>query len=203
MVDLIVSTKCLTKVLMDGGSGLNILYVDTLDTMRTPRSELRPASSPFHGVIPRVQAYPLGQIDLPVMFVDQANFPSEVLTFEVVDFLGSYHAILGWPCYAKFMAVPNYTYLKLKMPGPNGVITVGSTFLHAFTCNREHYELTTAVINSSKLSRLRELSTLAVPDYNKATSSTTFCPLKETKAVGIDPTDPTKMVRIGTQLPAK
>ena len=30
------------------------------------------------------------------------------------------------------MAVPNYTYLKLKMPGPNGVITVGPTYKHAF-----------------------------------------------------------------------
>ena len=29
------------------------------------------------------------------------------------------------------MAVPNYTYLKLKMPGPRGVITVGSSFEHA------------------------------------------------------------------------
>ena len=57
------------------------------------------------------------------MFGDRANFRSEVLTFEVVDFLGSYHAILGRPCYAKFMVIPNYTYLKLKMPGPNGVIT--------------------------------------------------------------------------------
>ena len=43
----------------------------------------------------------------------------------MVDFLGSYHAILGQPCYAKFMAIPNYTYLKLKMPGPNDVIIVG------------------------------------------------------------------------------
>jgi hypothetical protein len=41
----------------------------------------------------------------------------EMLTFEIADFLGAYHAILGRPCYAKFMAVPNYTYLKLKMPG--------------------------------------------------------------------------------------
>jgi hypothetical protein len=40
--------------------------------------------------------------------------------------------VLGRPCYAKFMAVPNYTYLKLKMPGPNGVITVGSTYRHAY-----------------------------------------------------------------------
>ena len=53
--------------------------------------------------------------------------------------------------YAKFMAVPNYTYLKLKMPGPNGVIILGSNFLHAFTCDHEHFELATAIINSSKL----------------------------------------------------
>ena len=38
-------------VLMDGGSGLNILYVDTLDAMRIPRSELRPVSPPFHDMI--------------------------------------------------------------------------------------------------------------------------------------------------------
>ena len=69
------------------------------------------------------------------MFGDRANFCSEVLTFEVVDFPRSYHAILGQPCYAKFMAIPNYTYLKLKMPGPNGVIIVGSAFLNAFTCD--------------------------------------------------------------------
>ena len=51
VVDSIVCKKRLTKVLMDGGSGLNILYVDTLDAMRIPRSELRPVSSPFHGMI--------------------------------------------------------------------------------------------------------------------------------------------------------
>ena len=68
IVDPIVRKKRLTKVLMDGGSGLNILYVDTLDTMRIPRSELCQVSSPFHGVIPRMQAYPLRQIDLPIMF---------------------------------------------------------------------------------------------------------------------------------------
>ena len=106
IVDPIVRKKHLTKVLMDGGSGVNILYVDTLDAMRIPWSELCPVSSPFHSVIPGMQAYPLGQIDQPVMFRDRANFRSKVLTFKVVDFLGSYQAILGWPCYAKFMAIP-------------------------------------------------------------------------------------------------
>ena len=127
----------------------------------------------------------------------------EVLTFQVMDFSGSYHAILGRPCYAKFMVVPNYTYLKLKMPGSNGVITVGSTFSHAFKCDHEHFELATTIINSSELPRLGESSTPAVSDCNKPTSSMAFCPLEVTKAVGIDPTDPTKTVRIGTQLSAK
>ena len=121
----------------------------------------------------------------------------------MVDFPGSYHAILGQPCYAKFMAIPNYTYPKLKMPGLNGIITVGSTFLHAYTYDHKHYELAAAVINSVELPQLGESSTPAVSDCNKPTSLTAFRPLKETKAVGIDPTDPTKTVRIGTQLPAK
>ena len=52
----------------------------------------------------------------------------ETLTFEVVGFHGTYHSILGCPCYAKFMALPNYTYLKLKMPGPCEVITIDTSF---------------------------------------------------------------------------
>ncbi|XP_066373902.1 uncharacterized protein [Miscanthus floridulus] len=101
------------------------------------------------------------------------------------------------------MAIPNYTYLKLKMPRLNNVIIVSSAFSHAFTCDYEHFELATAVINSSELPRLGESSTLAVLDYNKPTSSTAFHPLKETKVVGIDPTDPIKTMRTGTQLPTK
>ncbi|XP_066333682.1 uncharacterized protein [Miscanthus floridulus] len=170
VIDPIVRKKRLTKVLMDGGNGLNILYIDTLDAIRIPRSELRLMGSPFH----------------------------RFLTFEVVDFPGSYHAILGRPCYARFMAKPNYTYLKLKMLGPNDVIIVSSAFSHTFTCDREHYELATMVVNSSELPRLMESLTLAVPDYNKLTSSIAFCPLEETKAVAIDPTNPTKTVRIRT-----
>ena len=137
------------------------------------------------------------------MFGDRANFRSEVLTFEVVDFLGSYHAILERPCYAKCIAIPNYTYLKLKMPGPNGVITVGRNFSHAYTCDREHYELATAVVKSTELPELGNSETLAVLNCNRPTSLSTFHPTKETKAVEIDPTDPTKMVWIRTKLLTK
>ena len=101
------------------------------------------------------------------------------------------------------MAIPNYAYLKLKMLGPNGIITVGSTFSHAYTCDHEHYELATVVINSTELPKLGNSVTPVVPDCNEPTSSSAFHPTEETKAVEIDPTDPTKMVRVRIKLPAK
>ena len=52
MVDLIIGTKWLTKVLMDGGSGLNIMYAETLDSMGNDRSRVRTTRSPFHGIVP-------------------------------------------------------------------------------------------------------------------------------------------------------
>jgi hypothetical protein len=51
--------------------------------------------APFHEVVPGIETLPLGQIDLPVMFRNERNFRTEILTFEVVGFSGTYHAILG------------------------------------------------------------------------------------------------------------
>jgi hypothetical protein len=122
---------------MDGGSRIKVLYASTLDEMGIPRSVLRPSTAPFHGVVPGIEVLPLGQIDLPITFGDVRNFRTETLTFEVVGFTGTYHAILERLAYAKFMAVPNYTYLKLKIPGPKGIITVGPTYQRAYECNAE------------------------------------------------------------------
>ena len=91
---------------------------------------------------------PLGQIDLPVTFGDQFNYRTETLTFEVVRLPRTLHAILGRPCYVKFMAIPNYTYLKLKMLGPGGVITVGTSFQRAYECEVECYDHATATVAS-------------------------------------------------------
>jgi hypothetical protein len=125
VVDPIISNTRFSKVLMDGGSSLNILYAHSLELMGISLDKLRPSVSPFHGVAPGKGVRPLGQIDLPDCFNAPSNFRKEVLTFEVVVFRGAYHAILGRPCYTKFMAIPNYTYLKMKIPGPKDVTTVG------------------------------------------------------------------------------
>ena len=60
IVDLIVGPKRLTKVLMDGGSGLNIMYSKTLDEMGVDRTNLRPTRAPLHDIVPGKQAMPLG-----------------------------------------------------------------------------------------------------------------------------------------------
>jgi hypothetical protein len=51
VVDPIIGTKRLTRVLIDGGSCLNILYVGTLDAMGIDRACLRPSGAPFHGIV--------------------------------------------------------------------------------------------------------------------------------------------------------
>jgi hypothetical protein len=98
-----------------------------------------------------MEALPLRHIDLPVKFRDVQNFHTETLTFEVVGFSGTYHAILGRPTYAKFMVVPNYTYLKLKIPGSKGIITVGPTYQRTFECDAECFQFAEAIIQSERL----------------------------------------------------
>ena len=95
MVDPIVGMKVLTKVLMDGGSGLNIMYAETLDAMGIDRLRIRPTRAPFHNIMLGKQAILIGQIDLPITFRNPSNYRIETLTFEVVGFPPVYHSILG------------------------------------------------------------------------------------------------------------
>ena len=111
-------------MLINGSNGLYILFAKTQDDMKIPRSELNQSSSPFQRVIPGTSAIPLGQITLLVTLGTQENFRTESISFEVVDFEMAYHAIFERPNLAKFMAVPYYTYMVLKLPGPNSIITL-------------------------------------------------------------------------------
>ena len=108
--------------------------------------------------MPGRQAVPLGQIDLPVTFGDRSNYQTETLTFDVVGFSGTFHAILGRPCYVKFMVVPNYTYLKLKMLSPCGVITIGTSFQRAYVCEVVCYEHGVKIVASKEFAAIRRRS---------------------------------------------
>src|SRR5438105_3210479 len=124
VLDPIVRMVKLNRVLIDGGSRLNILFAKTLDDMKIPRSELNRSSSQFHGVTPGTSAIPLGQISMLITLGTRENFRTENISFEVADIETAYQAIFGRQALTKFMAVPHYTYMMLKLPGPNSIITL-------------------------------------------------------------------------------
>ena len=134
----------------------------------------------------------LGQIALDVVFGTDKNFRKEKLTFKVVDFKSAYHAILGRPAYARFMARPCYVYLKLKMPGPKGVITV--------TGNRQRAE--ECLQQGSKIADM-QMAMVELEEYKK-TADPAEMSAGDLKQVHIHPTDPTAaLTNISTTLDSK
>jgi hypothetical protein len=86
VVNPVIGNARLTKVLMDGGSSLNIIYAETLGLLGIDLSTIRAGAAPFHGIVPGKRVLPLGQLDLPVCFGTPSNFRKETLMFEVVGF---------------------------------------------------------------------------------------------------------------------
>jgi hypothetical protein len=126
----------LNRVLIDGGSDLNLLLASTLKKMGLDISKmLTPSKAPFYGIVPGNAATPLGLVVLPITFGTKDNYHTEYIKFEVADFNSSYHAIPGRPALAKFMAVPHYVYLLLKMPGKIGVLTLLGDLKKSYACD--------------------------------------------------------------------
>jgi hypothetical protein len=69
-------------------------------------------------------------------FSNSNNYCGEKLEFEVMDWPSQYHAIVGHPAFAKFMVVPHYAYLMLKILGPKGTIMVQGSFEVSNTCDK-------------------------------------------------------------------
>jgi hypothetical protein len=152
VLDLVVAEVRLTKVLIDGGSGLNLIFTSTLRKMGLDFTDmLAPSKSPFYDIVPANAAHPLCTMVLPVTFGMRENYRTEFIKFEVANFESSYHAILGRPTLAKFMAVSHYVYLLLKMLGQSGVLTLRGDLKKSYDCNQEaiQYASTTRVPDAS------------------------------------------------------
>ena len=69
--------------------------------------------------------------------------------------------------------------------------------------SREYYDLATTVANSAELGQLRATTAECRPDPGNSSQAPAFVSTDETKSVTVDDADPTKTVRIGSQLPTK
>jgi hypothetical protein len=86
------------------------------------------------------------------------------------------------------MAVPNYTYLKLKMLGPDGVITVGPSYEHAYKCDVESVEHGEAILESVTLAASLDGLANEIPDPKRHVGN--FEPAEDIKLMPLDPIDP-------------
>jgi hypothetical protein len=100
------------------------------------------------------------------------------------------------------MVVPNYMNLKLKMPGPNGIITVVSTYRHAYECDVECVEYAEDIAESEALIADLDCLSKEAPDAKRHTGN--FEPAEAVKTVALDPSNDTcKHVRVGSKLDPK
>jgi hypothetical protein len=138
----------------------------------------------------RQAAYPIGCVCPAVSFGTKENFCTEYLTFEVVDFRSSYHAILGRPVLAKFKVIPHHIYLIMKMPVPNGILFVLEDIMVSYNCESSTVEL-------SKDSAVKAATTVMVAQAAKIDQTTLEVPKQKRTSIALDPSPAVKKVCLG------
>ena len=198
-----------TRVLVDNGSAINIMYRDTMVKLGISPNQLMPSSCTFHGIVPGVSCAPMGKIWVDVAFGTKENCRVESIEFEVVDLESAYHVLLGRPALGKFMISTHIAYLKMKMPGPNGIITISGDYKRAIQCASAGSNLAEALVIAAEKKKLHEVVAMAQSTQLDASglmspdSTAAFEVPKETKRIPIDPEHPEHKAIIGTGLGEK
>jgi hypothetical protein len=194
------------KVLVDGGSSINVTFPWTLLALGVALKNLTESDTPFFDIVPTEGEYPLGDIYMPVTFRTPENYRTEFLRFEVARLDCGYNTIIGRPGLAKFMAIPHYSYMILKMPGPQGIIIVRAYFQGVAECFQGAIQAALAVGPSTAPltqanTRLEEEG-LTIPT-NEAQAVTSIRPTEETKKINLGFANECKTAIISSSLDDK
>jgi hypothetical protein len=203
----IIKDVKLNQVLVDGGSSRKNLFLKTFDQMGLSRSLLHPSQAPFHGIVPGAATTPISQITLPITFRTRENFRTETIQFEVADFETAYNAFLGQPTLSKFMAIPHYACLVMKMPGPRGIISIRGDNKQALDCDRESCEVADRLIASVEPQELKQALAKSLPDpvMPEAKASMMSIQPEDTLSMTIPLSveEPSKVAHVGNSLDPK
>jgi hypothetical protein len=205
LVNPMIRESRVKKVLVNGGSSINVTFPQTLQGLGVALKELHESDTPFFGIVPTEGEYPLGHIYMSVTFGTSENYRTKFLRFEVASFDCGYNAIIGRPGLEKFMAIPHYTYMILKMPGPQGIIIVRADFQGATECFRVAIQaaLTTKPSTTSSVQvNSKPEEDLMVPT-NEAQAVTSMRPTEETKRINLGFADERKTAIISSSLDDK
>jgi hypothetical protein len=205
LVDPVIRESRVKKVLVDGGSSINVTFPQTLLGLGVALKGLRESDTPFFGIVPTEGEYPLGHIYMSVTFGTPKNYRTEFLRFEVASFDCGYNAIIGRPGLSKFMAILHYSYMILKMSGPQGIITVRTDFQGAAECFRVAIQaaLTTKPPTTSSAQANSKPEEDLTKPANEAQVVTSMRPTEETKRINLGFTDERKTSIISSSLDDK
>jgi hypothetical protein len=137
------------------------------------------------------------------------NYRTEYIKFEVADFETSYHAILGRPAISKFMAVPHYTYLVLKMLSPAGVLSRQGDMKISFDCDTEAVELTATnqvpneMMETYAASKKLAPTELEIPEKSDTANKPQPFAEVQVQAIDLETGDSSKTTMIGAGLDPK
>jgi hypothetical protein len=171
----------LHKVLVDNGSQADIIFLHAFDRMGISHNLLKPADNPIYGFGDK-GTFLVGKIELPLSFGTTPNARSEQVSFDIVDMVYPYNAIMARGSINKFEAAIHGLYVCMKVPGPQGVINVygdqqtarnierdfvpGQRNVHCLTAEREGFECSRPIIEEKAKAQLQSNDgTKVVPLY--------------------------------------
>jgi hypothetical protein len=129
------------------------------------------------------------------------------MQFKVADFKMAYNAFLRRSALTKFIVIPHFGYLVLKMLGPNRVISIKGDVKCAYDCDMEHCETTDMLLASVELQELRKALTLSHPDAiipEDMSSKVSIQPEDDiSKTIPLSPNEPSKVAHVGNNLDPK
>ncbi|KAI3807551.1 hypothetical protein L1987_23481 [Smallanthus sonchifolius] len=124
-----IANHFIRRILIDGGSSVNIIKHEVLKRMVIPDSEIISKSSVLVGFSGKVKNT-VGEIKLPI-YIEGVN---SIQKFCVIDSLSCYNIILGRPWIHDMKAVPSTYHQCVKMPTPWRVVKINSDQQKAKEC---------------------------------------------------------------------
>ncbi|KAG7585613.1 Aspartic peptidase domain superfamily [Arabidopsis thaliana x Arabidopsis arenosa] len=143
VITLAIGDHDVSRVLIDTGSTINVIFCETLRQMNINMSQVNQTPRPVLGFSGET-LMTLGTIQMPV----QASGITKIVDFSVTDRPTIYNAIMGTPWLNLMRAVASTYHLCLKFSTPNGVKTIWGSQKNSRMCFMAAYKLRNLVAES-------------------------------------------------------